>query len=424
MTQFEEQFETLLNYWPDEDSTLRQLRIKAFNQFKDLGLPSKKWEDWQFTDFSSLEKTDYRLPWADNLPDLPSIIPGRIPNTHLILMINGHYQPQLSAIPKGVTISTGFDHFKSNPDYYAINGDLNPFFALNTSMMNSGISFIIDANNIIEKPIQVIYVMTNLSDPLMNHPRFIFQVGKNAEATIVEHYSGSSDTSYFINPVTQVTLETNAVLNHIRIQEESSTASHTASTHYTIGREGRLNSVSVSSGSKLFRHDVKLAFKSRGGYASLNGLSLTEKDQHHDQHVLLDHASDVCQSHQLFKYILSDKSSGVFNGKVIVREDTKQTDANQSNKNLLLSPTALMNSNPQLEIYSEDVKCAHGSTTGQIDPEALFYLRTRGIGIHKAMELIIGGFSKDIIDKINNEDVKSYIDKKVTDWLEGAVQHG
>ena len=424
MTQFEEQFETLLNYWPDEDSTLRQLRIKAFNQFKDLGLPSKKWEDWQFTDFSSLKKTDYRLPLADNLPALPSIIPGRIPNTHLILMINGHYQPQLSDTPKGVTISTGSDHFKSNPDFYAINGDLNPFFALNTSMMNSGIPIIIDANNIIEKPIQVISVMTNFSDPLMNHPRFIFQVKKNAEATIVEHYSGSSNTSYFINPVTQVTLETNAVLNHIRIQEESSTASHTASTHYTIGREGCLNSVSVSSGSKLFRHDVKLAFKSRGGYASLNGLSLTEKDQHHDQHVLLDHASDVCQSHQLFKYILSDKSSGVFNGKVIVREDTKQTDANQSNKNLLLSPTALMNSNPQLEIYAEDVKCAHGSTTGQIDPEALFYLRTRGIGIHKAMELIIGGFSKDIIDKINNEDVKSYIDKKVTDWLEGAVQHG
>ena len=424
MTQFEEQFETLLNYWPDEDSTLRQLRIKAFNQFKDLGLPSKKWEDWQFTDFSSLKKTDYRLPLADNLPALPSIIPGRIPNTHLILMINGHYQPQLSDLPKGVTISTGFDHFKSNPDFYAINGDLNPFFALNTSMMNSGIPIIIDANNIIEKPIQVISVMTNFSDPLMNHPRFIFQVKKNAEATIVEHYSGSSNTSYFINPVTQVTLETNAVLNHIRIQEESSMASHTASTHYTIGHEGRLNSVSVSSGSKLFRHDVKLAFKSKGGYASLNGLSLTEKDQHHDQHVLLDHASDVCQSHQLFKYILSDKSSGVFNGKVIVREDTKQTDANQSNKNLLLSPTALMNSNPQLEIYAEDVKCAHGSTTGQIDPEALFYLRTRGIGIHKAMELIIGGFSKDIIDKINNEDVKSYIDKKVTDWLEGAVQHG
>ncbi|SVB51291.1 uncharacterized protein METZ01_LOCUS204145, partial [marine metagenome] len=133
-----------MNYWPDEDSTLRQLRIKAFNKFKDLGLPSKKWEDWQFTDFSTLKKTDYRLSWANSLPALPSIIPGRIPNTHLILMINGHYQPQLSDIPKGVTISTGFDHFKSNPDFYAINGDLNPFFALNTSMMNSGISIIID----------------------------------------------------------------------------------------------------------------------------------------------------------------------------------------------------------------------------------------------------------------------------------------
>ena len=140
--------------------------------------------------------------------------------------------------------------------------------------------------------------------------------------------------------------------------------------------------------------------------------------------MIVDHGNDACESHQLFKYILSDKASGVFNGKVVVREHTKQTNADQSNKNLLLSPKALMNANPQLEIYAEDVKCAHGSTTGQIDSEALFYLRSRGISKQKAIELIIGGFAKEIIDSVQNSDVKSYIDDKVTTWLEGTMLHG
>ena len=139
---------------------------------------------------------------------------------------------------------------------------------------------------------------------------------------------------------------------------------------------------------------------------------------------MVDHENDACQSHQLFKYILSDKSSGVFNGKVVVREHTKQTDADQSNKNLLLSPHALMNANPQLEIYAEDVKCAHGSTTGQIDPEALFYLRSRGINKQKAIELIIGGFAKEIIDSIQNADIQTYVGERVTSWLDGTMHHG
>ena len=164
-----------------------------------------------------------------------------------------------------------------------------------------------------------------------------------------------------------------------------------------------------------------MTFNDKGGYANLNGLSTIKDDQHHDQHIIIDHFKNTCQSKQLFKYILSDRSSGVFNGKVVVKEDTKQTNADQANKNLLLSPEAIMNTNPQLEIYSEDVKCSHGSTTGQIDKEALFYLQSRGISKSKAIELIINGFAKDIIEQINNEDVKNYIDNKVTNWLESVL---
>jgi|TARA_B110000495_G_scaffold186863_1_gene185775 Fe-S cluster assembly protein SufD len=423
MKQFQKQFDALLEYWPDEDSALRDLRLKAFDRFKEIGFPNKKWEEWQFTDFSLIKNSNFHLSWNYDLPTIPKNIPGRIQNTYLIFIVNGHYQPQLSDIPKEVSVAKGLEHFKSNPELYSIENSSNPFLSLNTSMMNSGLPIYIKENVIIEKPLQILYLTTDLSDQLMNHPRFSFQIGENSEATIIEHYIGSTATPYFINTVSKINLEKNARLNHIRIQEEGSASNHTAYTSYTLDSESQLEATSISSGSKLFRHNIKLALNNKGAYARINGLSLTEKNQHHDQHVVVDHASDSCQSHQLFKYILSDRSSGVFNGKVIVREKTKQTNADQSNKNLLLSPTALMNANPQLEIYADDVKCSHGSTTGQIDSEALFYLRSRGISKQRSMELIVGGFAKDIIDHIKNIDIKSYVSDHAFAWLEGSIKN-
>jgi Fe-S cluster assembly protein SufD len=416
MNYLQKQFDALLKYWPDEDQGLRDARLKSFDQFKALGFPTKKWEEWQFTDFSVIEKTNYRLSWASDLPQIPDQIPGQIEDCHTVFIINGHYQPPLSDIPDGVTVVTGLDHFRSNPELYAINGSKNPFLALNTSMMNSGVHVLIKPNTLIEKPIQLIYFTTEFSDPLMNHPRFVFHIGKNAQANIIEHYLGVSTLSYFVNSVTQVILDENARLFHVRIQEEAATGSHTASTHYEVKSNAQLNVTSITSGTQLFRHDIQLNLQGKGAEAILNGLSLTDNSQYQE--------NDACQSHQLFKYILADKSSGVFNGKVVVHKHTKQTDANQSNKNLLLSSTALMNANPQLEIYSEDVKCAHGSTTGQIDPEELFYLRSRGIDLKKASELIIGGFAKDILDSIKNENVKSYLNNKITNWLESVLNDG
>jgi len=423
MKHFQKEFDELLDYWPDEDPSLRDLRLKAFNKFKELGLPNKKWEEWQFTDFSSINKLNFRLSKDSDLPTLPKTIPGRISNSYIIFIVNGHYQPQLSEIPSSVSIATGLEHFRSNPELYSINNSSNPFLSLNTSMMNSGLPIYIKDNAIIEKPIQVVYLTTKISDELMNHPRFSFNAGENSESTIIEQYIGSTSNSYFINAVTQVNIEKNAKLNHVRIQEDDQMSHHTACTYYTLNKSSILNSTSISSGSQLYRHNIKLSLNDESADATLNGLSLTKDSQHHDQHVIVDHNSDACHSNQLFKYILSDKSSGVFNGRVIVRESTKQTDANQSNKNLLLSPHSLMNANPQLEIYAEDVKCSHGSTTGQIDSEALFYLRSRGISKEKAIELIVGGFAEDILENIKNDDLKTFLSKNIFSWLKGTLKN-
>ena len=429
MKYFRDEFDTLLDSINNEKDELTDLRKKSFENFIDNGLPTNKWEDWQFTNFSSIEKGDFRLSSLSDAVELTGLLPGRIPNTYLIVSINGYYQPNLSDIPDEAEVASGADHFSSDFNYYSLksvqshqDSGLNPFYMLNTSMMNSGLSIHIKDNAKITKPIQIIYLTTSITSEIMNHPRFVFQFGNNSEATVVEHYIGSTSTPYFNNSVTKVELGANSFVNHIRIQEESEMSHHVANTFYDLNKDSNLNVNSVSLGSSLFRHNIKLKFCGDSSSADYSALSLINDQQHHDQHIIVEHMSDACQSNQLFKYILSDQSSGVFNGKVVVEEHTKRTDASQSNKNLVLSPSALMNANPQLEIYAEDVKCSHGSTTGQIDPEALFYLKSRGLGHEKSMELIMNGFISDILELIKNEDIGEYLNKIASQQLEKILK--
>ena len=417
MKYLQHQFQALLDHWQDERKEIRSLRKTAFDRFNQLGIPTKKWEEWRFTDFSEFKKNEYRLAWGDDLQEIPKHIPGLIPDTHSIIIINGHYQPQLSKLPAGVSVKSHEEFFQFDRDVYSLNGNKNPFLALNTALMNSGIALVVEPDSIIENPIQVIYLTTALSDQLMNHPRIVLKIRINSQATLIEHYIGETKIPYFVNPVTQVSIDENASLNHIRIQEEDVSCCHTATTNYILKNDARLNTTSFSSGAKLFRHDIKLNFAGDGGEAVFNGLCLTKDHQHHDQHVIVDHQQNFCRSRQLFKYILAEKSSGVFNGKVVVRKNTKQTDADQSNRNLLLSPSAMMNANPQLEILADDVKCSHGSTTGELDDEALFYLQTRGIDSETAKSLLIYGFANEIIERVKPKSVQDYIQNRFTDWL-------
>ena len=429
MKYFRDEFDTLLDSINNENDELTDLRKKSFENFIDNGLPTNKWEDWQFTNFSSIEKGDFRLSSLSDAVELTGLLPGRIPNTYLIVSINGYYQPNLSDIPDEAKVASGADHFGSDFNYQSLKSvqshqdrGLNPFYMLNTSMMNSGLSIHIKDNVKITKPIQIIYLTTSITSKIMNHPRFVFQFGNNSKATVVEHYIGSTSTPYFNNSVTKVELGENSFVNHIRIQEESEMSHHVANTFYNLKKDSNLNVNSASFGSSLFRHNIKLKFCGDSSSADYSALSLINDQQHHDQHIIVEHMSDACQSNQLFKYILSDQSSGVFNGKVVVEEHTKRTDASQSNKNLVLSPSALMNANPQLEIYAEDVKCSHGSTTGQIDPEALFYLKSRGLGHEKSMELIMNGFISDILELIKNEDIGEYLNKIASQQLEKILK--
>ena len=418
MKYFKDEFDTFLDSNKNENESLVNLRKESFENFINSGLPTKKWEDWQFTNFSNIKNEEFRLSSPDDIIEIPEFLPGKIPNTHSVYIINGLYRPDLSDLPNEVKISSCTDHFKSHPNYYSHEDmkknwtrGLNPFYALNTSMMNSGMSVQVDDGVILKKPLHIIYLTTSNVDKIMNHPRYVFHIGNHSEATIIEHYIGSTTTSYFNNVVTKIQLNKNAFVNHIRIQEEAGKSHHVANTFYKLEKESTLNVNNASFGSSLFRHNINLKFCGDNSNANYSALSLTEKKQHHDQNIIVEHMTDSCQSDQLFKYILADQSSGVFNGKVIVAEHTKRTNASQSNKNLVLSPSALMNANPQLEIYAEDVKCSHGSTTGQIDPEALFYLKSRGLNHDKSMELIMNGFMSDVIELVKDKDTAEYLNK-------------
>ena len=428
MKNFEKQFSNLLVDEPIKDDRLRTLRTKAFESFIQTGLPTKKWEEWQFTDFTTLSKEEYRLAKDFDLPSISGKIPGQISNFYTLIFVNGHYQPQLSHTPDAITVITGADYLKSNPNIFSINNESsewtsksNPFVSLNTSMMNSGLPIHISDNSNIEKPLQIIYLTTETTDKLMNHPRFDIHVGKNSKITILEHYIGSTNVSYLTNAVSQFYLANNSQLSHVRLQEEDDTSHHIGFTSYNIEADSLLQSSFITNGSLLCRNDIKINFNGQGSHAQINGLSVTKDNQHHDKHIIVNHSNSECQSDQLFKFVLTDDASGVFNGKVVVGEDTKSTNANQSNKNLVLSPSAVMNANPQLEIYAEDVKCSHGSTTGQIDTEALFYLRSRGLSHDQANRLILNGFVSDILEKINDEEIKLYVNDAVSEKIRNML---
>ncbi len=420
MNPFQSQFESLIDRRKNEPAELKALRLQGLERFNELGLPKPSWESWQYSDFSKIDSAHFRLPTED---DMPSTKEERFPiigDSYNIVILNGFYQKQLSSLPDTIKVRTILEMFGKEPSPILRNliSEVNPFRALNAGLMNCGLVMDIPDGTVINKPIHILYQTTHISDSVMTNPRFLVQIGANAEATLIEHYAGKSNNEYFHNIVTEISLAENANLNHIRIQEDGFNATHVASTRYLLDSNARLNGMHFALGSKLYRQDISVTLNGEGAEGILNGLCLSNENQHLDHFVTIDHDQARCVSRQLFKYILSDASSGAFNGRIVVKPDSQKTDAIQTNKNLLLSDASLMNSNPQLEIYADDVKCAHGSTSGQMDSEAIFYLQSRGLNQDKARLLLINGFAGEVLQKIRNQSARDYLESCLYEWLD------
>jgi Fe-S cluster assembly protein SufD len=284
-------------------------------------------------------------------------------------------------------------------------GDQNPFVALNSAFILDTVLLRVPRGAVIEEPIRISnYSATSNAV----HPRVVIVVGADAHCTIVEDYTGEGQ--YFTNAVTEIVAGDRAVVDHYKLQEESLEAFHISTLQATLGRSANFASHSISLGGALVRNDAN-ATLSEGSEATLNGLYIVNGTQHIDNHTMIDHAMPHGTSHELYKGILDGKAHAVFNGKIIVRKDAQKTDSKQTNKNLVLSDDAVVDTKPELQIFADDVRCTHGATIGQLDAESLFYLQSRGIGKREARSLLTYAFAQDIIDRIKVQSLRDRLEK-------------
>ncbi|MGH9317412.1 MAG: Fe-S cluster assembly protein SufD [Thermoanaerobaculia bacterium] len=383
---------------------LGQLRRRAFDRFVQVGFPTPKLEAWRSTGVGPIA----RVPWS--------------------LEKNGQAERRHGRLPRGVRVVSLKEILAREPETVqphlsAIAGlDRNPFAALNTAFVENGVFVEIGRGIVVEEPIELRYALAGDGEPRIAHRRVLIVAGEASQATVVETYAGEGGQPYFTNAVTEIVVGDGAVLEHYKVQREDTAAFHVQTIAVRQQRASRFTSHNVALGGRIARTDLDVSLDAEGSECTLNGLFVGTGTQHLDNHTTIDHAKPHCVSRELYKGILDGKSRGVFHGKILVRPDAQKTDAMQTNKNLLLSREALVNSTPALEILADDVKCKHGSTIGQLDADAIFYLRSRGIGEEEARALLTYAFAADVVGRIRLQPIRDSIEGLLGLRLPGAAE--
>ncbi len=397
---------------------LRDLRAGGIARFGDLGFPNMKQEAWRFTSVAPIAEGSFELAEPPTrIPTLEDIRPFLLLEAgYRLVFVDGFFQRSLSTPflddvqSLAHVVTHRQDLVRQHLGQYAATQD-RPFAALNTAFVSDGAFVHVPAKATIAEPIQLLFLSTG-GEPAVTHPRNLVVLEREARASIVETYASLSEAKapYWTNTVTEIVVADSARVDYHRVQRESARAYHVAATQTHQGRDSTVNLHAVAFGGALARHDIGAVMAGPGGTLILNGLYLLAGEQHADHHTTIDHAADHCQSHEYFNGVLDGKSRGVFTGRIIVRPGAQKTDSKQTNNNLLLSTDAHADSQPQLEIYADDVKCTHGSTVGPLDPRALFYLRSRGIGEHEARRLLTYGFAAEILGRMEVAPLRAQLD--------------
>jgi Fe-S cluster assembly protein SufD len=414
---------------------LARIREAALQRFQSLGFPTTREEEWRFTSVAPIARRTFTLPTLvpphDASADVPPLrLPGSLAAE--LVFVNGTYVAALSrhgALPEGSSVNNLGSVLAARGDEVEPHlariapFERHPFVALNTAFLDDGARIHLPAGTIVQQPIHLLFITTNskAGDSLMVHPRVLISLGENSQASIVETYAGPAGVPYFTNAVTEVALGENALLDHYKLQYEGSDASHVGAIHVHAQRSATYASHSISLGGALTRNDVMVSLNGEGVHCTLNGLYTADGQRLVDNHTTIDHAWPHCGSREIYKGILADRARGVFNGKIIVRPDAQRTDAKQTNRALLLSENAQINTKPQLEIFANDVKCTHGAAVGQLDDEALFYLRSRGLSDLAARHLLIHAFAGDVLSRLAIEPVRAEIETRLQRQLAQAL---
>ncbi len=400
---------------------LREIREAAIARFAALGFPTMKQEAWRFTSTAPIAETPFAL--AGRAGGAPS---GKLqvlflagPRAARAVFVDGRFAPDLSSLtglPPGVRAGSLAAALTAAPDltrahlaHYAPY-ETNAFAALNTAFLADGAVIHVPAGVTVDRPIELVFATSGSGDPTVSHPRSLVVVERGARVTVVERHVALTDGVYWTNAVTEVAVGEGARVDYYRIQSDSRVAYHIATTHTTQGRDSTLALHPITLGAGLSRHDIATTLAGSGAQLVLNGFYLLRGKQHADHHTVIEHAQPHCTSHEFFNGILGEQAHGVFTGRIIVRPGAQRTDSKQTNNNLLLSGEARADSQPQLEIYADDVKCTHGSTMGPLDETALYYLRSRGLSPDMAAGLLTYGFAAEILGRMEHPELRNELD--------------
>jgi Fe-S cluster assembly protein SufD len=407
------------------------LRKAGMARFAELGFPTLQDEDWRFTNVAPLTKLPFKPVFEAERDGVSAEAVGHFAFASLVatrlVFVNGHFVEQLSSplpvnegvVLKNLSAAVASDSalIQKHLGQHAQGTD-NPFAALNTAFFQDGGFIHVSAGRTVETPIHLLFVSTMSESGATAHPRNLILVEKGGRATVLETYVSTVNAAYFTNSVTEMVLGENAVVEHCKFQNESLSAFHMAALHAHLNRNSALVSHSFATGARLSRNNIRTSLAGEGVECILNGLYLTRDEQLADHHMIVEHAQPHCNSHEYFNGILDGRSKGVFHGRILVRQPAQKTDAKQTNKNLLLSDEATVDTKPQLEIYADDVKCTHGATIGQLNEESIFYLRARGIGVERARRMLIHAFAGEIIERIRYAPAREELDRAVWEHLE------
>jgi len=406
---------------------LNAARQRALAAFDRLGFPTTRDEEWRFTSVAPIADGSFSIS-PDGAPGLTrSDIDGYrwiTESSVTLVFVNGRYRADLSdttGVPPNVRVGSlaaaTSERVVERTLTMVADASRQSFTALNTAFLSDGVFVYVPDGVVLRTPIHAMFVSASDSQPTMVHPRVLIVLGANSEASLLESYDSLQPHASFTNVVTEVVVGENATLHHYKIQRESTAAFHVGSISAHAARNATLQFHSISLGGALVRNDVMVTLDGEGAHCTLNGVYLSDGKRLIDNHTTIDHAKPHCDSREVYRGVLADHSRAVFNGKIIVRPDAQKTDAKQTSKALLLSADAQINTKPQLEIFANDVKCTHGATVGQMDDEAIFYLRARGLDEPAARHMLIRAFAGDVLNQIPNESLRLRLDHELVQRL-------
>ena len=423
-----EAFEKSLN--GQSQSAVHQVRKEAFASLNQTGFPAAKHEEYKFTNLTkALEKNiDFEPNEREASLSSKEIESVKITGlkAYTLVFLNGHFSAELSddVSEAGLSIETFNSVAKESGEELASQfGQLastedNPFIALNTAFSQNGVVINVERNAVISKPIALYFIGETKSDQLFYNVRNIVSIGEMAQVTILEKFDTIGGEKAFSNVVNEISIAAAANAKYFKLEDDADNTYHISNVKVTQAKDSTFTANTIALNGAMVRNNLDIRLEDEGCEANMNGLYVLGGKTHVDNHTVVDHLMPNSNSNELYKGIMDDKSKGVFNGKIFVRQDAQKTNAFQSNKNILMTNDATVNTKPQLEIWADDVKCSHGCTTGQLDQDALFYLQARGIKKEKARAILLHAFASDVIENLELEAVQEHVERIITERLE------